>query len=229
MPRYFADIIDVKHAIIRGRDVAHISGPLRKRPGDMLLIRDMDTGYIACIKSMHAGEISLEILEQEALHTRGERVVHLGVCLIPPKDLDEIIRYAAELGVQDIQPVVAARSNIRHISDSRLKRWDDIILEAVKQSQRRTIPRIHPMQNLEEFARTAHGRWPERLLAVRNAEVALSEITSDDVGILIGPEGGFAPDEEDVLIQNGFLPVHMGRTTLRSMTAALAAAAILCR
>lgn len=227
MPRFFAEICDARQAVIRGKDAGHILGPLRKQPGDTLRIRDAHNGYTARILSLNAREIRLEILERYDLYDRSRRIIHLGVALIPPADMDDIIRFATELGVADIQPVICARSNIRRIHDARQRRWEEIILEAVKQCERRSIPSVKPTLDLDTFAAAAREGWPTRLVALPDAAEGLEDIDTPETGILIGPEGGLAPHEIERLLANGFRPVHMGRTTLRAVTAAMAAAAIL--
>lgn len=227
MPRFFAEIVDTDQAVIRGKDVGHIAGPLRKKTGDTLHIRDALIGYRARIRAMQPGEIRLEILAPEDLQERGARIVHIGVALIPPADMDTIIRFAAELGVADIQPVVCAHSNIRRINAARCRRWEEIIAEAVKQCGRRTVPSVRAILDLSSFAASTSEHWPARLLALPDGATGIWDIDADETGILIGPEGGFTPHEVDLLLKNGFQPVHMGHTTLRTVTAALTAAAIL--
>lgn len=227
MPRFFAEIIDATQAVIRGKDVGHIAGPLRKKPGDTLSIRDTHNGYAARILRMQPREIQLEILRHEDLPERGQRIIHLGVALIPPADMDTIIRFTAELGVADIQPVVCTHSNIRRINDARLRRWGEIIAEAVKQCGRRTVPSVRDIMDLAPFVSCAPERWPTRLIALADGPTGIWDIDTDEIGILIGPEGGFTPREIELLLETGFKPVHMGRTPLRTVTAALTAVAIL--
>jgi 16S rRNA (uracil1498-N3)-methyltransferase len=226
MPRFFAEITD-KKAVIKGDDVAHITGPLRKSVGDEICLRDREKGYRGKIQSITKTTIIAEIESEEILFERGSRKVHLGICLITPKEMDSIMRYVTELGVTDITPVVASRSNIREVSDSRMERWNTIIMEAVKQSGRKIIPAMHDCLTIDAFAKYAVQNWPVRLVAHMDGSADLKDIKSDDTGILIGPEGGFTAQELDLLQKHGFIPVNMGKTTLRAVTAAIAATAML--
>jgi 16S rRNA (uracil1498-N3)-methyltransferase len=228
MPRFFAEITHFPIAAIKGKtSVHHITGPLRKRIGDEISIRDESKGYQARISSIRTDEIILEILRTEDLSDRSIAHVHLAICLVDFKDMEDIIRYATELGVADICPIIADRSNIRSISDARHKRWRAIVLEAVKQCERKTLPNLHRAEPLDEFIHGACRQWGGRLVALQGADHPISEYRMPDVGVLIGPEGGFSPEELDMITLAAFIPVSLGNTTLRAVTAAITAAAIL--
>ncbi|OPZ59125.1 MAG: Ribosomal RNA small subunit methyltransferase E [Deltaproteobacteria bacterium ADurb.Bin510] len=224
MPRFFAEI-DGQRAVISGADAQHISGPLRIRMGEELSIRDGDQGYRARVVQLARNRIELEVLQREELVDRGARTVRLGLALISPKDMDEVVRLATELGVSEIQPVVMSRSNVRDLKAQRLERWQDIVFEALKQNQRRSLPAIKPVMSFADFV--AVGAWTRPLVALPGAELKLNAVDDQDVGILIGPEGGFAAEEVERLLAAGFTPVSLGATVLRAVTAATAAVAIL--
>lgn len=224
MPRFFAEI-EGRKAIIKGSDAQHISGPLRIRVGEQLPIRSGDQAYRARVVQVTRQTIELEIEASEELVDRGPRTVRLGLALINPKDMDEVVRLATELGVSEIQPLVMSRSNVRDLKIQRLERWQDIVYEVLKQNQRRSVPTIKPVMHLSDFVRRSD--WPRPLVALPGAGLKLSAVGDPDVGILIGPEGGFAPEELELLMAAGFTPVSLGATVLRAVTAATAAVAIL--
>jgi 16S rRNA (uracil1498-N3)-methyltransferase len=172
-------------------------------------------------------QIILEIVRIEDLSDRSSTHVHLAICLVDFKDMEDIIRYATELGVADIHPIVAGRSNTRVISDTRQERWQAIVLEAVKQCERKTLPCLHGAERLDRFIYGPCRQWGERLVALQGSNHPISEFNAQDVGILIGPEGGFTPEERDMILQEGLTPVSLGNTTLRAVTAVIAALSIL--
>jgi len=227
MPRFFAEIINAKEAVIHGKDVSHITGPLRRRIGDTLSIRDIRQGYQARIESVSRHEIRLGILKVEDLADRSPRRIQLGIALIAPKDMDDIMRLCSELGVHDIYPLLAERSNFRQITQARRQRWEDIIYEAVKQCERKSIPRLHPERDVTSFLKETTTLWPKRIIALKDAQCGISEVDGDDIGIIIGPEGGWTDTEIARALEQAFIPVHMGRTTLRAVGAAVAAVSIL--
>ena len=228
MPRFFAEITHYPIAAIKGKAaIHHITGPLRKRIGDEIPIRDGAKGYRARISSVQPHQIILEIVRIEDLSDRSSTHVHLAICLVDFKDMEDIIRYATELGVADIHPIVAGRSNTRVISDTRQERWQAIVLEAVKQCERKTLPCLHGAERLDRFIYGPCRQWGERLVALQGSNHPISEFNAQDVGILIGPEGGFTPEERDMILQEGLTPVSLGNTTLRAVTAVIAALSIL--
>jgi len=227
MPRFFAEIIDPDQAVITGGDAVHIRGSLRKRVGDTLSVRAGYIGYEARISSMDQQKIFLDIISSRELSERSPARVHLGMSIIDLKDMDLVFRAVTELGVADIYPVVAERSNVRTISESRLKRWAGIIQEAVKQCERRDIPVIHEPQPLLRCIRGDCAAWPVKLVASLDAEESLYYSKGQDVGIFIGPEGGFSPYEMEEMIRSGCTPVSMGRTVMRAVTAAITSVGVL--
>jgi 16S rRNA (uracil1498-N3)-methyltransferase len=227
VPRFFAELDGQGRAVVTGRDVHHITGPLRKGIGDELPIRIGEKGLMGRIAAVGARGISLEILYEQELRDRGPAKVHLGMSLIDLKEMDLLIRGVTELGVSEIHPVIAERSNVRDIREKRSERWFGIILEAIKQCERRTVPVLHDPLPLEELLAKAAPSWGKRLVALPSSDLNIREASAPEAGILIGPEGGFSPGETGMILSAGFTPVHMGHTILRSATAAVTAVGLL--
>ncbi len=226
MPRFFAEIHG-NRAIIRGKDAKHIRGPLRMGVGERILVRDHARGYVGVIGSIGHDNIVVDIEGETPLVDRSTRTVRLGIGVVALKDMDTIIRFATELGVSEIVPVMARRSNISVISSKRFERWQAIIMEAVKQCERNSIPSLHDALRMSDFIGFASRSWHHRYFGHLECDLNLSDVKHKDIGIVIGPEGGFTVDEINMLAGTGFIPVNMGRTTLRSVTSAIAAVALL--
>jgi 16S rRNA (uracil1498-N3)-methyltransferase len=227
VPRFFAETDGRGGAVVTGAAARHVTSSLRKRVGDDLPIRVGEQGLLGRITAVGPGGIALEILSEQNLHDRGQARVHLGMSLIDLKEMDLLMRSVTELGVHEIHPVVAERSNVRDIRDKRSERWRGIVLEAVKQCERKTIPVIHEPLPMEAFLEKAASSWERRLVALQFSDMPVRDAQAPEVGILIGPEGGFSPGEQGLILSSGFLPVHLGRTILRAATAAMAAVGIL--
>ncbi|MRR37450.1 RsmE family RNA methyltransferase, partial [bacterium] len=99
--------------------------------------------------------------------------------------------------------------------------------EAVKQCERRTVPVLHGVESIGAVLGHAAQSWPLKLVASLDSDIPLHDCRGGEAGILIGPEGGFAPDETAKILASGFRPVHMGKTILRACTAAVTAVGIL--
>jgi len=158
----------------------------------------------------------------------------LAQALIKPTRFEWVLEKATELGVAEVLPVIAARSTARPATDrdgSRLSRWRRIVEAAATQCGRATLPLVHPPRSLGALLPSLDGRLA--LLATLSEHGAslrayAEELTTaGDVVLLIGPEGDFSPEEVAQAIQQGAHPVRLGRLTLRSETAALAALAVL--
>lgn len=146
-------------------------------------------------------------------------------------DRDELaVQAATELGVDGIIPWAAARSISRWEGAKIAKgrdRWVAVTREATKQSIRAWMPDVLDLVTTKQLARLAEGA--RMLVLDPGAPTAISEITPDgrDVIIVVGPEGGIAPQELDVLEAAGASTVRLGSEVLRTSTAGPAAIAVL--
>jgi 16S rRNA (uracil1498-N3)-methyltransferase len=136
-----------------------------------------------------------------------------------------MVEKAAELGVTDIVPLETTRTGgvATRFKNTHVPRLRRSALEAIKQCGATWAPRIEDPVTLEEFiGRSRNGtRW----LADPAGEPAPPLIDQNPLAVVIGPEGGLTDDERHALLAAGYLPVALGRHTLRFETAALAAAA----
>lgn len=137
---------------------------------------------------------------------------------------DLSIRMATELGVQTIQPVRTLRTNTVKIKEERFR---TITIEAAEQSNRLTIPEIKPIATLFDFCST----WPKdktlwvavERCAEYHIEPNSAEKCHGDDGILIGPEGGFDPNEiKNLLLYDFVRPLSLGNLILKAETAIVA-------
>ncbi len=133
-----------------------------------------------------------------------------------------VVQKATELGAAVIQPVLTARTNPTRLHPERL---EAIAIEAAEQSERLTVPEIRPPLTLPAFL----AEWPpERQLAVAVERAEWPGLGPGAGGLLIGPEGGFAPAELDLLNDKPFIQrVSLGPRILRAETASIAGLALL--
>ncbi len=150
-------------------------------------------------------------------------------------DRDELaVQAATELGVDGVIPWSAARSVSRWEGPKIRKgqeRWAAIVREATKQSARSWLPEVAPLVNTKQLAAMADSALVLVLdpLAERSlADYASEELSAAaDVIVVVGPEGGIAPGELDLLYTAGSRGVRLGRGILRTSTAGPAAIAVL--
>ena len=148
-------------------------------------------------------------------------------------DRDELaVQAATELGVDAIVPWQAARSVSRWDAkaDKGLARWRTIVREAAKQAHRAWIPEVEGVARLADLvARAGEARV---LVLEPSADERLTDLASGasderDVVLVVGPEGGIAPEELAALSAGGARLVRLGDTVLRTSTAGAAAISVL--
>ena len=144
-----------------------------------------------------------------------------------------------ELGVEKIIPVFMERSVVKETPrfTKKIERFNVVAKEAAKQYQRSFIPTVSGavefMQILEDFKEFDAVVFPyeeEENFTVRNYLEQIRKNTIDsvkNVALIIGPEGGFSKGEASALIEKGIKPVSLGKTVLRTETAAIAALSML--
>ena len=148
---------------------------------------------------------------------------------------DELaIQAATELGVDAVIPWASQRSIVRWAGPKALKgqqRWASIVREATKQSLRAWIPDVGEQLTTAGLARRAESTRmlvlePTATAGLSGIDVA-AEDDRRDLILVVGPEGGVAPAELDVLVRAGARAVRLGEAVLRTSTAGPAAIAVL--
>ncbi len=220
---YCDTIIDGKARF--GRDESgHCLRVLRMRRGDTISFTDgKGKFYDGLISSDNPSEMTAEIT---SVRKAEERPYRLHVAISPVKNDDRLewfVEKAAETGIDEITPLICSRTEKRRIRKERL---EGIIVSAVKQSVKGYLPRLNDPAGFTEFV--AETRPGKRLIACCDPEIIRTAVTGafspgDEVTILIGPEGDFSPEEVALAVRNGFTPVHMGSSRLRTETAGIVA------
>lgn len=151
-----------------------------------------------------------------------------GVCTADRMDL--LIQKATELGVRRIQPVVTSRTVMRLSSERQERReqhWQAVAIAACEQCGRNRVPEVAASMKLDEFV-AAIPPADAKLLLLPGGDARLAELPrAASVLVAIGPEGGLAPDERELLMSRGFTGVRFGPRILRTETAPLAVIAAL--
>ena len=174
-------------------------------------------------------ELAIEVASV-VVAPRSEPAIFLAQALAKG-DRDELaVQAATELGVDGVIPWSAGRSISRWEGAKIAKghdRWSAIVREATKQSIRSWLPDVLDLATTNQLSRLA---GEVRMLVLEpTAEVALSALETDDrdIVLVVGPEGGIAPNELAALTSAGATLVRLGDTVLRTSTAGPAAIAVL--
>ncbi len=202
---------------------------LRLSEGNEIVLFNGKGGeYTARITSLERTKTGVEILFRHEREVELPYEITLAQALPEAGKMDWIIEKAVELGASRIQPLAAQRSVVRLNADraeKRLARWQGIVTAASEQCGRNTLMEISEPAAFNTFIE--HSKERLRVMFTPRASETLSgwakKRTPQAITIMIGPEGGFSPEEEELAIQNGVIPLSMGSRILRTETAGIAA------
>lgn len=206
---------------------------LRMNPGDALTLFNGQGGqYHARVAALGKKSASAEVVAFEAVEAELPYRITLAQGLPEGSKMDWIIEKAVELGVAAIAPLAAQRSVVRLSGERAEKRqahWQGVIEAASEQCGRNRLASLAPVADVGRWlAQPAAGT---RILLSPRATMSLSgwarAHSAQDVTVMIGPEGGFSPQEEEAALAAGALALSMGQRVLRTETAGLAALATL--
>ena len=209
----------------------HASRVLRVREGDAITLFDGAGGeYAARILRLSRDGVLVEVGRFATVERESPLAVTLLQGISAGDRMDLTIQKAVELGVFAIQPLLAERSVVRLKGDrvdSRREHWQRVAAAACEQCGRNRIPSVAPAVAVRDYRAQEDA---VKLLLAPGAGASLRSLpisTQTPILISAGPEAGFSPPEEAILVRSGFIPVHLGPRVLRSETAAPAALAAL--
>ncbi len=225
------------HAEITGDDVNHIRNVLRMEPGEKVVIScGRGTDYDCVIRDIQPGTVLLDIEHEEPV--KSELPVKLVLFQSLPKadKMELIIQKAIELGAAQIVPVRTRRSVVKldeKKAAKKTQRWRAIAEAAAKQSGRGIIPEVHDVVSFPEALELAkeldHTLIPYELYddMAETVKTIRKAGQGESIGIFIGPEGGFERGEVERAMENGAMPVSLGKRILRTETSGLAILSVL--
>lgn len=140
--------------------------------------------------------------------------------------LEWFLEKAAELGITGIVPLISKRTENRRFKSERLH---NILISAMLQSQQSWLTQLAPPQAFEEYVLSDSAKGFQHKFVAHCADGNKQSLTYQTGSslILIGPEGDFTGEEIQMAVSNGYIPVSLGSTRLRTETAGIAAAAVL--
>ena len=243
--RWIADEWDEATATLAGAQADHLARVLRAEVGmeaDVVAGGHVFHAEVVSVRSGGASsgtEAGSEVRFNLLSEVESEPALPITVVMAVYKfdRMEWAIEKATELGVAAIAPVIARRSE-KHLAQGsmkRVERWRRVAHEAAQQSRRSDVPVIHDPVSLADRVKAASSAMrivlaeQERTTTLR---VALEEAVSaagtemPALELAIGPEGGWAPEEEALFDANGWRAASLGPRILRSETAAIAALSV---
>src|SRR5580658_1567067 len=233
--RWIAEHWDEATAIIVGAQAEHMARVLRAYPG---MEADVVAGghvFHAEVAAVNASEVRCNLISE--IQADPALPVTLVVSVYKFDRMEWALEKATELGVAAVAPVIARRTE-KHLAlaaDKRIERWRRIVHEAAQQSRRSDVPLVHDCATLASRVRSASGATrivlaeQERTTTLRHAIEEAAALAGEEMPTLeiaIGPEGGWAPDEEALFDASGWRSTSLGPRILRAETAAIASLAV---
>lgn len=217
---------------IAGSDYNHIRNVLRMQPGDTFLVSCSGASCLCSLAGFSDDAVTAQILEENYQSTELPVQFFLFQGLPKGDKLELIIQKTVELGVAGIIPVEMNRCVMKldeKKKKSRQTRWQSIAESAAKQSKRNVIPEVADVMTYKQAMEKA-GELDLFLVPYENErgmaatrEALLQIKPSMSVGILVGPEGGFDPQEITLAKEAGGVIISLGKRILRAETAAVTA------
>lgn len=214
-------------AELTGDAAQHLVRVLRVEEGQQFEISDNRHRYLATVTTARKSSVVFRVTER--LEDAGPVPdVTLLASLFKFDHFEWLLEKATELNVARIVPVVAERSErgLDQAAPKRKERWERILLEASQQCRRMTLPVLDAPQKLKDAAAvvaTHRVLLDELRQGPPLAGLAVRPI--DSVVLLLGPEGGWADRERELLVESNWSPMSLGPNVLRAETAGIAALA----
>ena len=202
----------------------HIVRVLRKKENDILKITN-GKGYLFDVKISFANDKKCLADIIAVTEKKNPRNYYLHIAIAPTKNNDRMewfLEKATEIGIDEITPIICKNSERRIV---KLERFEKIIQSAMKQSLKFTLPKLNEPRKFSDFINQnldgkiciAHCEKQEKKLLKSVIDA------SEKVTVLIGPEGDFSSDEINKALMKKIIPITLGKSRLRTETAALVA------
>ncbi len=155
----------------------------------------------------------------------GKRNFSLHIAVAPTKNiarLEWFLEKATEIGIEEITPVICDHSERKIVKTERLNK---VITSAVKQSLKAYHPKLNETVKFKDFIKNDFSGQKFIAYISEKYNDTLKElyVPGSDVLVFIGPEGDFSVKEVEQAIKSGFQPISLGKSRLRTETAALVA------
>lgn len=214
----------------------HLARVMRLKPGDAVAIFD-GRGHeaMARVETVAGRRVTVRAIEKRVTAPEPGIALTLAQALLKSDKMDRVIRDAVMLGVTAVQPFASARTEVPRAAvraGARQERWERTAISSVKQCGRAVVPSVLPTLDFREllgaerdglclmFVEPGHGAGGCSLRSLETRVPAKATL-------LIGPEGGWDPQEVQGAVAAGVTLVTFGQWTLRADAAGAVAIAVL--
>jgi 16S rRNA (uracil1498-N3)-methyltransferase len=209
----------------------HALRVLRLRPGERVSIFNGEGGeWQAEIVEIHKARVAVRVLAHMPREVEAALPILLAQSISTRERMELTLQKAVELGVREIQPLESRRSVVKLREDRaarRVEHWQNLVIAACEQCGRNRVPIVRDIEPMDAWlAALSQDTEALRVTLSPRASMRLRELrVPSSVTLLVGPEGGFDTEEQELAEMFGFTAVRLGPRVLRTETAALAAVA----
>ena len=231
MPRfYLADGLQPGQNISLPENVIRHLHVLRVREGEEItLFNGNGHSYPTRLLSLAKRQAVAEVLSEQTADNESPLAISLIQAVSSGERMDFTLQKSVEMGVTEIFPVTSARSIVKlsgERAEKRQERWQEIVIAACEQCGRNRIPTVHPLLPLPQRLQQLPQSDVHLLMGLHHpTSLKAIQPAPQRITLMIGPEGGWSPEEEAAAFQTGFQSILLGKRVLRTETAALAAIA----
>lgn len=228
-PRFYvATPLGLGEHVLPEQTAHYVTRVLRMDAGAELQLFDgSGQEFAATLVQSSKKSATVQVTEQLEGLAESPLRIHLGQAVSKGDRMDWAIQKATELGVTEITPLLTEHGEVRLNEERAQKRqehWQQVAISACEQSGRSHVPVIHPIQKLNTWMTQPHEGLK---LVLHPYAKALSEYApTQQLTVLIGPEGGLSENEVEAALTQGFNAVSLGPRILRTETAPVAVLAI---
>ncbi len=223
MQLFYANKIEGNQANFDSNEARHCFQVLRKQIGDPIQFVDGMGGFYEgqIISGNKNGLIATFVEKTDNWHTPAHEV-HIAIAPTKSNDRFEwFLEKATEIGIHSITPLKCFNSERRKIN---IERWEKILKTAMKQSLKSYLPKIAELTDFQQFIKNCPADL-NKLIGYCGEDdlphVKNKIISREGNLIVIGPEGDFSKEEFDLAVANGFMGISLGKSRLRTETAAI--------
>ncbi|WP_437191848.1 RsmE family RNA methyltransferase [Planctomicrobium sp. SH527] len=224
--RFYVPGVWTEHIELDGTEAHHLAKVLRAEPGDTVELFN-GTGQSATAEVTEVKKRTVQLKLMSGSRNSEVRTPELVIAVASPKGdrLRWMIEKMTELGVDRFIPLKTTRSVVDP-SDSKLSKLEQTVIGACKQCRRDRLLQIDDICQFKQLPTHFTGKRTQLLFGEANAPTLpaapADQITPDVIVAIIGPEGGFTPEEQQQLLDWNAVPVSLSPFVLRVETAAVA-------
>jgi 16S rRNA (uracil1498-N3)-methyltransferase len=228
LPYFYEQNIQQPISVLSEETSKHCVQVLRMKNGAQLQLTD-GRGNLFLADVINADKKNCEVkIEAKSYRQRAINNISIAISLLKnPTRFEWFIEKATEIGVTEIIPLICEHTEKENF---RFERMHHILIAAMLQSQQTWLPKLHQPKKFNAFINEDFHDLKLIAHCVETEKKTLAEfaVQSKNKLMLIGPEGDFSNTEIEMALQQNYIPVTLGTTRLRTETAGIVAASLLC-